>query len=263
MTPDEQVIYIKRQDEMNRIANFARAYANATPEQRARIPREDVLFQIERYKNLQNQQRLAEDQYQAQLAEQYRQQQAQANQPINTRWLWRKAPTKTPVEEQVPERQTVTPWTDFSYSKDQSFVPRNENTQTYNWSYINWPYSNSWYWPYYDNYNVVSWWNYWNVYRPSNNVLWQQVYLTNNQPSNTVTNSLENNTLLQWTYNPNARYTIWWQQLSWTVYWPITNRTYPSTTQFWRQYPLLGGSNRIAPYYNNGSYTIWWQPLNS
>lgn len=252
MTPDEQVIYIKRQDEMNRIANFARAYANATPEQRARIPREDVLFQIERYKNLQNQQRLAEDKYQAQLAEQYRQQEAQANQPINTRWLWRKAPKQptTPiVEPAMNDNQYYNNWLNQLNEEQnaQNVTPTNEivNNNSSNEAWTNWqelPVGNVW----------VIW-----------NTLLQWTYNPNYQYKYFTNLNRNNNSLLQWTYNPNARYTIWWQQLSWTVYWPITNRTYPSTTQFWRQYPLLGGSNRIAPYYNNGSYTIWWQPLNS
>lgn len=237
MTPDEQVIYIKRQDEINRIANFARAYANATPEQRARIPREDVLFQIERYKNLQNQQRLAEDQYQAQLAEQYRQQEAQANQPINTRWVWRKVPTKTVVNEQ-PTTPVVEPAMNDNQYYNNWLNQLNEEQNLQQTQPIVGQ-TNA--------YNSLLWWTY--------NPNYQYKYFTNLNRNN--------NSLLQWTYNPNARYTIWWQQLSWTVYWPITNRTYPSTTQFWRQYPLLGGSNRIAPYYNNGSYTIWWQPLNS
>ena len=64
--------------EMSNIAMFARAYANATPEQRARINTQDVQAQLDRYNTL-KQQKLAlqEELYANQLAYGRAQQEAQ------------------------------------------------------------------------------------------------------------------------------------------------------------------------------------------
>lgn len=109
MTPEQQVEYINRQDRMNRIKKVAEMYANATPEQRAKVDASTVKSLINEYRELQEMQRQAEDMEQrAQLEAMRAQEEAQR---AAAQWVgWgRRVVKTTPVNTEEQYINYVTP----------------------------------------------------------------------------------------------------------------------------------------------------------
>lgn len=97
-------------EQIKNIANFARAYANATPEQRARISRQDVQHQLNRYNELkQKRDRLYTEQENRVMQEIANNQQQQPQ--INYYPLWRRITPKVTQAEVLPWAVTPTPTT--------------------------------------------------------------------------------------------------------------------------------------------------------
>lgn len=87
-------------NQMSAIANFARAYANATPEQRANVSREDIQVQLDRYNQLKsrrNQLYAEQENQRAQQLQTWRQTQQQWLQ-WNYMPMWRVARQNTQAQ---------------------------------------------------------------------------------------------------------------------------------------------------------------------
>lgn len=163
MTPEQQVEYINRQDRMNRIKKVAEMYANATPEQRAKVDASTVKSLINEYKELQEMQRQAEDMEQrAQLEAMRAQEEAQRAAAQWVGWgrrVVRTTPTNTPTPTPTPETVTTGPqWYTYEEWGTIWYVDPNGNEIAVAWRYPGYgktPYEeqvvvNNWVLPAYD-----------------------------------------------------------------------------------------------------------------
>ena len=140
MTPEQQVEYINRQDRMNRIKKVAEMYANATPEQRAKVDASTVKSLINEYKELQEMQRQAEDMEQrAQLEAMRAQEEAQRAAAQWVGWgrrVVRTTPTNTPTPTPTPETITTGPqWYTYEEWGTIWYVDPNGNETAVAWRY--------------------------------------------------------------------------------------------------------------------------------
>lgn len=98
--------------EMANIANLARAYANATPEQRNNVNIQDIQAQMDRYNQLKQQR---SDLYAQQEADFQKQLEAnriaQANTNLNTRGAWRVVRNNPPIVTETVVEEVATPET--------------------------------------------------------------------------------------------------------------------------------------------------------
>lgn len=163
MTPEQQVEYINRQDRMNRIKKVAEMYANATPEQRAKVDASTVKSLINEYRELQEMQRQAEDMEQrAQLEAMRAQEEAQRAAAQWVGWgrrVVRTTPTNTPTPTPTPETVTTGPqWYTYEEWGTIWYVDPNGNEIAVAWRYPGYgktPYEeqvviNNWVLPAYD-----------------------------------------------------------------------------------------------------------------
>jgi len=239
--------------QMDAITKLARAYANATPEQRANVDASEIQAQIDRYENLKaeraNLYAEQEARVQAELEAQRRTQEEAAAAATQGQGRRRVNPNYTPAPTPVPSGEafpvaTNTDWTvrwsdgtnrnsDGSihdYSKDQSFVP---------WMTINPRYANNWLPAYDERYDVNSpnyvynkgWYNIW----------WQYVV----------------NPEYQWTY---GRYDAWGRLISDEVL--NERQAYQDTLNMpWEKITWLNNEDLLmaaAPYANEIAWAVRW-----
>lgn len=109
-------------EQMGRIANLARAYANASPEQRSNVNREDIQAQLDRYNELKARRNelYAEQEARVQAELEAQRQAQQQAQQWATRGgnKWGSVPNNQDAV--TPTAQDIPP---HDYSKDQSFIP--------------------------------------------------------------------------------------------------------------------------------------------
>lgn len=142
-------------EQMGRIANLARAYANASPEQRSNVNREDIQAQLDRYNELKTRRNELYAEQEARVQAELEAQRQAQQQQINTRGTWRiykwnwgngwnwRGGGRIITQEQVAPSAGAFPvatnvdwtirysdwtnrnadWSIHDYSKDQSYVP--------------------------------------------------------------------------------------------------------------------------------------------
>lgn len=118
--------------QMALISNLARAYYNATPEQRANISLGDMQEQINRYNELKARRNELYAEQEARVQEELLAQRRAAEQTatINSRWTWR----RTPKNNVVPETEIIQPTEPVNVVVTEQWVvvPTNNN----NWYYV-------------------------------------------------------------------------------------------------------------------------------
>lgn len=219
-------------EQMARIANLARAYANATPEQRNNVSRADMQAQLDRYNELKARRNELyaeqENRVQAELEALRRANQQQAQQ-TNRQW-WRGRQTVNNVSNNNNTQNPSITEVPHDYSKDQSFVP---------WMTMNPRYVNNWLPAYDERYDVNSpnyvynkgWYNIW----------WQYVV----------------NPEYQWTY---GRYDAWGRLISDEVL--NERQAYQDTLNMpWEKLTWLNNEDLLmaaAPYANEIAWAVRW-----
>lgn len=247
--------------EMNVINRLAKAYMNATPEQRANVNEGDMRAQIERYKELKNQKAVLQEQRAAAellAARQAAEAEAARQAQLNTRGTWRRAPNtnrqtltnkqyrnrlnelaeEQAAWEQANREQIITPVEPITVSID--WAPITTWGQTNNNWYFTWPIT-------------------WRQFRRPVTIWWQVVWSPYPINWNSIIPGYVNNRWLWIVDWPTWESILSWSNISevdiWNNYTPAPINIAPTNEQF-RISQVIGW--HTYEYWDNGSVKIDW-----
>lgn len=264
-------------EQMSRIANLARAYANATPEQRNNVNRKDIQAQLDRYNELKARRNELYAEQEARVQAEL-EAQRQAQQQVNTRGTWRRANNNVVINNEPEPKPNDIP---HDYSKDQSFVPGmsyrtdlNVNSwlpdydarydvNSPNYVYNKWWYNISWEYivnPEYQ--NTYGYYDAWGrlipqdtlkerqAYQDTLNMPWEKITWLNNMDLLTAATPMawEIVNSIRWLKNIPVVFTRWWTTPAWSL-WQVNNYLGQANNYLWRVNNFLTENPWVT--YNN------------
>lgn len=236
--------------QMALISNLARAYYNATPEQRANISLEDMQEQINRYNELKARRNELYAEQEARVQEELLAQRRAAEEraAINSRWTWRRI-NKNDV---VPETQVIQPTKPINVvvTEQWEVVPVTEVTSNDDWNYYIGPIT----WMRIRKPFTIGWRPVGN-YNTSNSIIPEWVISQNN--------SFEIIPLQEWDYIPfpYGTFGTWaWADYTWAIsMWSWNNITPVNINPTNEQFRISQVINwHTYEYWDNGSVKIDW-----